>query len=153
MKPSYSHEEFKSLMFHFIKQAQDLKADNKTLQSSSVAMKKGIESLQHGKAGMTLMAQKDQRIEAIRQNGCKVRCIHHQTWVDKPCSWKRPGQQCCSTCAGSIPGQATVGLDRARGPQVRAPAYPTLAHAAPVNTPQPVDNKRRRTSSGSKGGP
>ena len=37
VKPNYSHEEVKSLMFHFIKQAQELKAENQNLQSSSVA--------------------------------------------------------------------------------------------------------------------
>ena len=37
VKPSYSHEEVKSLMFHFIKQAQELEAENQNLQSSSVA--------------------------------------------------------------------------------------------------------------------
>ena len=40
------HEEVKSLMFHFIKQAQELKAGNQNLQSSSVATSR--RSASHG---------------------------------------------------------------------------------------------------------
>ena len=90
VKPSYSHEEVKSLMFHFIKQAQELKAENQNLQSLNVAMKKGIESLRHEKSNMIKQiqryertaAQKDRQIKAIQQKGVSLQQQYKQIWDD-----------------------------------------------------------------------
>ena len=90
VKSSYSHEELKSLMFHFMKQAQELEADNKILQSSSVAAKKGIESLRHEKSNMIkqiqryerTIAQKDRQIKAMQQKGVSLQQQYKQIWDD-----------------------------------------------------------------------
>ena len=82
-----------------------------------------------------------------------------------------PGNSVAQPVLGANQGRLRVGLGRARGPQIPAPAYPALAHQpqapAPPNNPvrhnpvrdtrrrdNPVDhNKRRRTSPGNKGRP
>lgn len=93
VKPNYSHEEIKSLMFHFVKQAQNLKAENTSLRSSNIAMKKGIESLQSERADLNrqiqryerIIIQKDRQMETMQQSGGwlqqqykQLRDEHHQ---------------------------------------------------------------------------
>ena len=58
-----------------------------------------------------------------------------------------PGNSVAQPVLGANQGRLRVGMGRARGPQVPAPAYPTL----PAQAPPPP--KRRRTSPGHKGRP
>ncbi|KAL9137130.1 MAG: hypothetical protein Q9175_001670 [Cornicularia normoerica] len=88
IKPKYSHEEVKSLMLGLGRQAQTLKAENTSLQSVNTAMKKGLENLQQDKANMSqqiqhyerTVAQKDQQIEAMRQNGSSLQRQYNRIW-------------------------------------------------------------------------
>lgn len=88
VKPNYSHEEVKSLMFHFVKQAQNLKAENISLRSSNIAMKKGIESLQSERADLNkqiqlyerIIIQKDRQMETMQQSGGWLQQQYKQIW-------------------------------------------------------------------------
>ena len=88
IKPNYSHEEVKSLMFNFVRQAQTLKVESANLQSLNTAMKKGFESLQQGKADLMqqiqryerTVAQKDQQIEAMRRQGSSLQHQYKRIW-------------------------------------------------------------------------
>ena len=91
VKPTYSHEEVKSLVFNLVKQAQLLKTENVNLQSSNVAMKKGIESLRYERADTIkqiqgykrILAQKDRQIEAMQQKGFSLQQQYKQVWDDR----------------------------------------------------------------------
>lgn len=68
VKPNYSHEEVKTLIFNLVGKAKVLQAENTHLQSLITARKKGFESLQCGKADVTkqiqrFAAQKEHRSE------------------------------------------------------------------------------------------
>ena len=88
IKPNYSHEEVKSLMSHFAKQAQNLKAEITNLRSSNIAMKKDMDSLLSGKADMTkqiqcyerIITQKDQQMETMQQSGGLLQQQYKQVW-------------------------------------------------------------------------
>ena len=88
LKPNYSCEEVKSLMFDFIKQSHIMKAENASLQSSNVALRKGVGSLQFERAEMfqkiqryeRTVTQKDQQIESIRQKGMSLQRQYKQVW-------------------------------------------------------------------------
>ena len=88
VKPKYSHEEVKSLMFHFVKQAQNLKAEDTCLRTSNIAMKKGIESLQSERADLNkqiqryerIITQKDRQMETMQQSGGWLQQQYKQLW-------------------------------------------------------------------------
>lgn len=76
VKPYYSHEEVKSLMYDFVSQKQTVEAENAKLHSYNTAMTKGFESLQNAKADLAqqiqyyerTVAQKDLQIEAMQRH-------------------------------------------------------------------------------------
>ena len=90
VKPSYSYDEVKSIMFNVARQAQTLKAENATLQSQNMAMKIGSESLQNDKEDMRqriqhyehIIVQKDQQIEAMRRTGFALQHHYKRIWEE-----------------------------------------------------------------------
>ena len=88
MKPSYSYEDLAFLFFNVSKQAQNLKAENRILQSSNTALKKDAEGLRSEKAEMTkqiqhyecTITQKEQQNEAMRQEVMSLHKQYKQLW-------------------------------------------------------------------------
>ena len=85
-KTYYSYEEVRSLISRFTEQVQNLNAENINLQSSNIAWEKHVEGFQSQRAAMIecvqqhkrTIAQKDQQIEAMRQNGMFMQKQHKQ---------------------------------------------------------------------------
>lgn len=88
VKSNYSHEEVKSLVFHHFNKAQNLSAENTSLMSSNIAMKKGIDSLRSERADLIkqieryelIIMQKDRQIGSMQQTGSWLQQQHKQIY-------------------------------------------------------------------------
>ena len=88
VKPNYGYQEVKSLVSDLVRRARTLEAENTNLQSVNAAMKKGCESLQHGKADLLqqiqlyerTIAQKDQLIKIMQQQGSSLHQQYKRIW-------------------------------------------------------------------------
>ena len=86
IKPNYSRDEVKYLIFNCMKQTQNLKVEMSGLQSSNIALKQGMECLQSERAERIkqiqhyerTVAQKDQQIEAMRQKAVSAQHQYRQ---------------------------------------------------------------------------
>ena len=90
IKPHYSHEEVKSLMYTLVRQSQTIKSENTNLQAQNAAMKIMVESLQYKNTNLTQQIQRyertvvhnNQQIETMQKKGSSLQHQFKRLWDD-----------------------------------------------------------------------
>ena len=90
IKPHYSHEEVKSLMYTLVRQSQTITSENTNLQAQNAAMKTMLESLQYKNTNLTqqiqryerTVVQNNQQIETMQKKGSSLQHQFKRLWDD-----------------------------------------------------------------------